>query len=139
MDSDAKSLRRLALAHYAVGVLTLLMALPLILGLCRGTDWLGQAGLPRQFLEQMSELDVPPELIKQMVNFLVVSMVLMILLHGAIVAWVGWCIAKSRRYWVVFIFSLMDCTYFPFGTVIGIWAVVVLCRPSVKLRFGLAR
>jgi hypothetical protein len=139
MDPEAKTIRQLAWAHYAVAAVTALMALPFILALCHGTDGIGQAVLPGNLLRQMDDLEVPPELIDQMMGFLMVSTILMILLHATVVAWVGWCIAGYRRYWVVFIFSLLDCTYIPFGTVIGVWAVVMLSRPSVKARFGLNR
>lgn len=137
MDRDAEDLRRLALAHYAVGVLTALLALPFVPGICWGVHCMRHPEALGEWRLLPSELDFPPELIGQMVVFLFASITLMVLLHAAVVAWVGWYIARNRRYWVVYIFSLLDCTYVPFGTIIGIWALVVLNRPSVKTRFGL--
>ena len=139
MDRDAEDLRRLALAHYAVGVLTALMALPFVLGIWWGVHLMDHPEALGEWKLLPSELDFPPEFLGQMVVFFFASTALLVLVHASVVAWVGWYIAKARRYWVVYIFSLLDCTYMPFGTIIGIWAVVVLNRPSVKVRFGLKK
>jgi hypothetical protein len=137
MDRDTEDLRRLALAHYVVGVLTALMALPFVVGTWWGVRLMRHPETLGEWSLLPSELDFPPELIAQMVVFFFASILLLVLVHAAVVAWVGWYIARARRYWVVYIFSLLDCTYVPFGTIIGIWALVVLHRPSVKVRFGL--
>jgi hypothetical protein len=137
MDQDDRDFRRLAWAHYIAGGLTVLMAVPSAAAIWQGSDWvqalISQFGLRGLF----QDLDLPAELLDQMLVLLFTSITLMVLLHAAILVWVGRCLAQARHYWVVYIFSILDCTYIPLGTVIGIWAVVVLNRASVKARFGL--
>jgi len=137
MDRDAQDLRRLALAHYAVGALTALAALPFVLGIFWGVHCMNHPEALGEYADIAYELDLPPETPGQLLIYIFASITLMVLLHAAIIAWVGKCIANARRYWTVFIFSILDCTYAPFGTIIGVWAVVVLRKPSIKARFGL--
>lgn len=144
MDRDEKDLRNLSWAHYAVGAITALMALPFIVGVWLGIDFIRHPVEHQEAilwfqngLTQGQELELPPDMLGQLIAFFFGSIALLVLLHAAVVAWIGLCLAKARRYWVVYIFSILDCTYVPFGTIIGVWAVVVLNRPSVKRRFGL--
>jgi len=113
------------------------MALPFVPGIWWGVHCMRHPEALGEWNVLPGELDFPPEFLGQMVVFFFASITLMVLLHGAVVAWVGRLLAKNQRYWVIYIFSLLDCTYVPFGTIIGIWALVVLNRPSVKVRFGL--
>jgi hypothetical protein len=137
MDRDEQDLRRLAWAHYIAGAVTALLAIPGARSVWQCGDWVRAKSPPPAWLKLLQELDLPPDLLVQMLIFFFASITLMVLLHAAIMIWIGWCLARARRYWVVFIFSMLDCTYLPVGTIVGVWAVMVLNRPSVKARFGL--
>ena len=50
----------------------------------------------------------------------------------------GQFIRSRRRYWFVFVIACMQCAFFPFGTALGVFTVVVLSRPAVKQLFGLS-
>ncbi|MBC8104282.1 MAG: hypothetical protein H7Z41_17030 [Cytophagales bacterium] len=45
------------------------------------------------------------------------------------------CIAQRRRYNLIFILAILKLLNFPIGTAVGIFALVVLSRPSVKALF----
>ena len=59
----------------------------------------------------------------------------MCLMHGALLAYVGRCIARRRRRKFSIVFSLFDLTYAPLGTGLAIYALVLLTRPGVKELF----
>ena len=46
-------------------------------------------------------------------------------------------IRSRRRYWFIFAIACFQCAFFPFGTALGVFTIVVLSRPSVKQIFGL--
>ncbi len=50
----------------------------------------------------------------------------------------GRCIRSRRAYWFVFVMACLQCGFFPFGTVLGVFTIVVLSRPSVKQMFGMS-
>ena len=49
----------------------------------------------------------------------------------------GRCICSRRHYWFIFIMACFECAFFPFGTVLGVFTIVVLSRPAVKEMFGI--
>jgi hypothetical protein len=49
----------------------------------------------------------------------------------------GYWLAKRRHYWFCFVISCLACAFQPFGTVLGVFTIIVLLRPSVKELFGL--
>jgi len=66
----------------------------------------------------------------------VVSMVLLAVVSAIHLAVVGVQI-RNRRWWTFcYLTGWGECLMFPFGTVLGIFTIIVLSRPSVKLLFG---
>ena len=45
-------------------------------------------------------------------------------------------LAHRRRYTFCFAVAIMSCLSMPLGTVLGIFTIIVLCRPTVKTLFG---
>jgi len=67
----------------------------------------------------------------------VVSMVLLAVVSAIHLAVVGVQI-RNRRWWTFCsLTGWGECLMFPFGTVLGIFTIIVLSRPSVKRLFGL--
>lgn len=50
----------------------------------------------------------------------------------------GISLRRRVRYWFVFVLACIQCMFFPFGTVLGVFTIIVLSRPSVKQMFGLS-
>jgi hypothetical protein len=48
--------------------------------------------------------------------------------------WLG----RRKHYWFCFVMACIECAFSPFGTVLGVFTIIVLLRPSVKALFGLA-
>lgn len=49
----------------------------------------------------------------------------------------GRYLKQRRRYWFSFVVACIACTFMPFGTVLGVLTLIVLCRPSVKTLYGM--
>ncbi|MEM1253532.1 MAG: hypothetical protein AAGI69_13955 [Cyanobacteria bacterium P01_H01_bin.21] len=49
----------------------------------------------------------------------------------------GRALAKRKRYWFSLVVACFECIYTPFGTVLGIFTIVVLSRESVKALYRL--
>jgi hypothetical protein len=49
----------------------------------------------------------------------------------------GRFIARHRRYWFVFVMACIQCLFFPFGIILGVFTIIVLSRSSVKELFGI--
>src|ERR1700754_3998585 len=119
MEQDESQLDLLAIFHYVVAGLTALFALfPLIhvtigLILLRTTDdffgWF--------FI-----------LVGTTICFLGMT------LAGCIFA-AGRFLRRRVSYWFVFGVACVECLFMPFGTILGVFTIVVLSRPSVKTRF----
>ncbi len=55
---------------------------------------------------------------------------------AALIITAGRCLAKRTRYMYCFVIAAISCMFVPFGTVLGIFTIIVLSRESVKAMFG---
>lgn len=81
-----------------------------------------------------------PEAMAQDLNTLIMTMIVGGLLIATIsavhLALVGVQIRKRRWWTFCYLTGWGECLMFPFGTVLGIFTIIVLARPSVKRLFG---
>ena len=55
---------------------------------------------------------------------------------SALIAFAGRCLRRRRRYTFCLVVAAISCAFVPFGTVLGIFTLVVLTRPGVKPMFA---
>ena len=55
---------------------------------------------------------------------------------GAFVAYAGRCLAQRRRHTLCLVVAGISCMMMPFGTVLGVFTLIVLLRPQVKAAFA---
>jgi len=48
----------------------------------------------------------------------------------------GRCLAKRKRYMFCLVMAAISCVFMPIGTVLGVFTIIVLMRPSVKELFA---
>ena len=48
----------------------------------------------------------------------------------------GRCLARRKRYTFCLVVAAISCIFMPFGTVLGVFTIIVLVRPSVKELFA---
>ncbi|MFC7521972.1 hypothetical protein ACFQS6_22240 [Xanthomonas populi] len=51
-------------------------------------------------------------------------------------AYAGRCIAQRKRHLLCLIVAGLSCSFMPFGTIVGMFTLVVLLRPQVKAAFA---
>ncbi len=131
MDENESQLNNLTVGHYVVGGLMAVFAcLPLIhmfigLALVFGDGtFFGKA-------EQQ-----PPEFI----GWFFFAMGLVFFLFGQALAGCiitsGRFIKKRKNYLFSFIVACLSCAMFPFGTILGVFTIMVLSRDAVKRIYG---
>ena len=49
----------------------------------------------------------------------------------------GRSLAKRCHYWFAFVVACLECLFVPFGTILGVFTLIVLSRNSAKELFGL--
>ena len=134
MNQDREHLRLLAIFHYIVGGLAALFSFFPLLYTTVGAIFIfvERHGTPKPGEE------LPPEFIGWI--FAVIGSLLFLL--GIAIAIciliVGRSLAKPTRYWFAFIMACIECLFIPFGTILGVFTIIVLSRESVKTLFGIA-
>lgn len=129
LDTDLEHLRLLSIFHYVVGgfaalfslfpVVHLFFGIALIRGGFDGDEPGGRA-----------------------MGWFFVTMALLIILTG--LAFAGLIVAAGRflsrhiNYTFCLVIAAVECAFAPFGTVLGVFTIIVLQRPSVKQLFGRA-
>ena len=133
MNQDAEHLKLLSIFHYIVGGIGVLVSFfPLLYSAMGGFILYAachRAGLP-------NNQNPPPPILGWFfivfgaLFFLVgLAMTLCILLAGG---------SLSRRRHFVFVVACIECIFVPFGTILGIFTIIVLSRESVKALFPTA-
>jgi hypothetical protein len=128
---EREHLRLLSIFHYIWGGVTLatsLLALPHIgMGL-----WALQS--PEVF--DAGDGDLPAEFYGWMFLGLGLFFLVVGLIYGLVVIWVGRCLAKRKGYWFSFLVACIECLMVPIGTVLGVFTLITLSKDSVKALYG---
>ena len=56
--------------------------------------------------------------------------------YAALLAWAGRCLSKRKHYLFCLVMAGVACLFMPFGTILGVFTIIVLVRSSVKELFG---
>lgn len=132
-ELEAQHARLLTWSHYAVAVLTALATLILgVVVVLAGQALVDTPPPPGDLAEFGSE---EAALVGVVVVIAGVCFLAVGLAHAAIVAWVGCLIARRRRWMLCMIFSVGHLIFFPLGTVLSVYAIVVLRWPGVRQAF----
>jgi succinate dehydrogenase/fumarate reductase cytochrome b subunit len=131
MNQDSEHLRLLSIFHYIVGGLAVLFSFFPLLYTAMGSFFI----YSQPHIAYKPGQEPPPDFI----GWLVVGMGLLFFLIGLTVSIciirTGRALAKRQRYWFAFIVACIECTFMPFGTVLGVFTISVLSRESVKQLF----
>jgi hypothetical protein len=127
---DENHLNLLSIFHYVVGGLVAFFAFFPIIHLVIGLFILFGA-----FEEASGDDEFPAKVFG--IIFVVFPLIFMILgwiFAGLLIA-VGRQLSKRRRYTFCLIMAGVECVFMPFGTVLGVFTIIVLSRPTVKNLF----
>jgi hypothetical protein len=129
MNQDEEHLRLLSIFHYVCAGFAALFACIPIFHLLMGLLLLFK---PEGFGSARNQ---PPAFVGL---FLIIIAAIMIVFGWAIaigIACAGRCLAQRKHYTFCLVMAAIACLFMPFGTILGVFSIIVLVRPSVKLLF----
>jgi len=131
MDRDTEQLNLLAIFHYIVAGLAALFSFFPLIYTAIGVIFIFAA---RNGTAKPGE-ELPPEFLGW--TFAVLGSLLFVI--GVVMAitilMAGRSLALRKRYTFAFIIACIECLFFPFGTILGVFTIVTLSRESVKALF----
>jgi D-alanyl-lipoteichoic acid acyltransferase DltB (MBOAT superfamily) len=132
-QEDSEHLRLLAIFHYIVaGIAALFSCFP-ILYLAFGVLMLSGAVTERNPADEKVATVVGVFIIALSVVAIVVALAFSILLILS-----GTYLRRHVNYTFCLAMAGVACVFMPFGTVLGVFTILVLVRPSVKSAFGVS-
>ena len=131
VDRDFEHLRLLAIFHYVVGGLMAFFASIFIVHFVMGAVMLAA---PTFFGN--SRQPGPPAFMGMFFMIIGGSVVLVGWTMAALTIYAGRCLARRRHHTLCMVAAVVCCLYVPFGTVLGVFTIIVLQRPRVKEMFG---
>ncbi len=134
VNRDEEHLKLLAIFHYVLGGMMAFFSLfgliyfvmGLVFMLVPTSNWNQGHGQP------------PPAWFGLLFMFIGGVIVFLGCTVGGLIAYAGRCIAQRRHHTFCLIMAAIACLWVPIGTVLGVMAIIVLSRPSVKPLFGAA-
>ncbi len=129
---DLDHLKLLSIFHYVCAGLTMVASLFPVLYMALGLVILISPEFAQEMegdVEQAQTLAVVFVLVAAVFLFLGVAVALCLFLAGRF-------LARQTHYVFCMVIGALECLSFPFGTILGIFTLVVLSRESVKQLFG---
>src|SRR6266576_2537996 len=80
--------------------------------------------------------DPPPHFLGWFIVIFASGFILAGWTYAALLAWAGRCLARRKHYLFCLVMACVACLFMPFGTVLGVFTIIVLARPSVKSLFS---
>ena len=133
MNQDAEHLRLLSIFHYVVaGVDGFCSFFPLLYTVV-GFVFVALSHHPPANPAQ----EVPPAAL----GWVFVGLGIFLFLLGAVFAFVlalaSRSLSRRKHYWFAFVVACIECIFVPFGTILGVFTIIVLSRQSVKTLFSI--
>jgi predicted membrane channel-forming protein YqfA (hemolysin III family) len=132
MNQDKEHMRLLAIFHYVVAGLAALFSFFPLLYSTIGGFMLYVAHHPGPTNQE------PPPAI---VGWIFVALGALFFFAGLAMAicilMAGRSLARQRRYLFAFVIACLECFFIPFGTILGVFTIIVLSRESVKTLFSI--
>jgi phosphoglycerol transferase MdoB-like AlkP superfamily enzyme len=132
LNPDQEHLRLLAIFHYVLAGITGLFSLFPVFHLLMG---LALALRPDQF---GFNGPLPPAWFGWLFVVFAAAMILMGLTLAGLVLFTARCLSQRRRHLFCLVMAGVECIFVPIGTVLGVFTLIVLVRPTVKELFATA-
>ena len=129
MNQDAEHLQLLSLFHYSVGGIAALFACLPFIHIAIGIFMIVS---PSTF---GGHGNAPPPWFGWLFVIIGGMIVLMGWLIASLMIISGRCLARRKHYLFSLVVAGISCMFVPFGTVLGVFTIMVLLRPSVKALF----
>ena len=134
MSQDREHLQLLAIFHYVVAGLAALFSFFPLLYTTVGAVFIFAA---RHGTAKPGE-DLPPEFLGWIFAVLGSLLFLIGIAMAICILIAGRSLALRKRYSFAFVMACIECLFIPFGTILGVFTIVVLSRESVRELFSTA-
>lgn len=145
MQEDNEHLRLLSIFHYVVGGVSALFSLVPIIYIAMGVFMLiNPAGafpkMPAEFSSMEPEVAaaMPPAWFGWIFVVLGALFLILGMAFSLLIVFTGKWMMQRRHHTVCVVMGAIACAFFPFGTALGVFSLIVLNRSSVKDQFRLA-
>ena len=135
MDRDTEQLNLLSIFHYVVAGLAALFSFFPLLYTTVGAIFIFAA---RHGTAKPGE-DLPPEFLGWIFAVLGSLLFLIGIAMAICILIAGRFLALRKRYSFTLVMARIECLFIPFGTILGVFTIVVLSRESVKTLFTSAQ
>jgi hypothetical protein len=135
MNRDKEHLQLLAIFHYVVAGLAALFSFFPLLYTTVGAIFIFAA---RHGTAKPGE-DLPPEFLGWIFTVLGALLFLIGIAMAICILIAGRSLALRKRYSFAFVMACIECLFIPFGTILGVFTIVVLSRESVRALFAATR
>jgi hypothetical protein len=130
---DEEHLRLLSIGHYITGGLCIAFASIFIFHF---VFILAAALYPEMFSGPGQPHQGPPDGFFTIFAVVFGMIILAGWIFGGLTIYVGRCIKKRMRRTLTFVMACLNIMFIPFGTVLGVFTLIVLSRPNVKRLYG---
>jgi hypothetical protein len=135
-EKDRQYLHLLTIFQFVLAGLATVMSLCPIAGLAMGIFMLSSAAFPTTPAVPGAPSSAPPP---QFLGWVMVAeysfFLLLLLVQATVSCIVGFGLKRRKRWLTCMICSGIQCLFIPFGTVLGVFTIIVLVRESVKKLF----
>src|SRR5919197_1127642 len=135
MDQDQEHLKMLAIFHYVVAGLGALCSFFPLLYTIIGVIFIFAA---RHGTAKPGE-DLPPEFLGWIFAVLGSLLFLMGIAMAICILVAGRSLELRKRYSFALVMACIECVFIPFGTILGVFTIIVLSRESVRGLFAAAQ
>jgi protein-S-isoprenylcysteine O-methyltransferase Ste14 len=125
---DEQHLTLLSIFYYIYGAFSLVAG-------CFGVVYLVMAAVIFASPEMVEDDEVPAAVISGIMAVVGGCVLLLALGMGAVIIYAGYSLSQHRNYIFCIVIGALICLNIPIGTVLGVFTIVVLLRPSVKALF----
>ena len=132
MSQDTEHLQLLAIFHYVVAGLAAVFSFFPLLYTTIGVIFIFAA---RHGAAKPGE-DLPPEFLGWIFAVLGSVLFLIGIAMAICILMTGRSLALRKRYSFALVMACIECLFIPFGTILGVFTIVVLSRESVKALFS---
>ena len=131
MNDDLNNLKLLSIFHYVVGGLSAIFSCMFLIHLFIGIavlnspeSWSGGNG------------QSPPQFVGYLFTFIGGLFFLLGMIVSGLVIYSGVLLKRLRKRMFSFVVASIECLFMPFGTILGVFTIIVLSKESVKQMYA---
>src|SRR5262245_19763635 len=129
VNQDVEHLRLLSIFHYVVGGMIALFSCIPIIHVVLGVVMVAAPAIFGPGAQH------PPPFFALLFILIGGAIILFGWMLAGLVVYAGRCLSRHQHYLYCLVIAALSCLFMPVGTVLGVFSIIVLTRPSVKQLF----